>query len=163
MGSVNKFHHPLVRVTMLVLLVTTAAAVFSTSVVLFVDVLEKENTFLGARSNGVRTILEPVAESISTIASESSVLSALPSSESLVFVVKLDSEAVLIRDMLLFLGEEVSRLTSAARTSGAKEFHASRTDVERVAELSPIVVVSSLDARKKDSEQATRAKHNDKS
>lgn len=141
MGNVNTFLHPLVRVTMLVFLVTRAAAVFSTSVVLFVDVLEKEKTLSGARSNGVRTILDPVAESSSTIASESSVLSALPSSDSLVFDVKLESEVLLSREMF-FLGDEVSRLTRAARTSGVNEFHASSTDDERVAECSPTVVSS---------------------
>ena len=125
---------------MLVFRVTTAAAVFSTDVVVFVEVFKKEKTFCGARSKGTNTILVPAASSTSTNASEPSVLSALPSSESVDFDVKLVNEAVLKRLGLSLLEDpEVSKRTSAARTSTGRACQDSRTDADKVAVQAPVV------------------------
>ena len=125
---------------MLVFRVTTEAAVFSTEVVVFVEVFKKVKTFCGARSKGASTILVPAASSTSTNASEASVLSALPSSESVDFDVKLVNDAVLKWLGLSLLEDpEVSKRTSAARTSTGRAFQDSRTDADKVAVQAPVV------------------------
>ena len=120
-GRVKTFLHPLVRVIIDVLVVTTAAEVFSIWVVSLVCVLENSKTFLGALSRGFRTILVPVVGQISTFS-----FASLKTSSELA-----ERDSLLVALVLSAMPN--SEDTKAARTSGGREFHASKTDGERLA------------------------------
>jgi hypothetical protein len=134
MGNVKIFRHPRVCVRTVVLVVTSAAGVFSTLVVSLVRFLEKENTFFGARSSGFSTIVVPVEEFVSVNSSELDAVLSSPLSSEEVVEVKLEREEELIRlDREVEADDVVSTSTNADLTSVGSEVQASNIEADRVA------------------------------
>lgn len=115
---------------MVVLVVTMAPGVRSTSVFSMVEVLEKEKTFFGARSRGLRIVLVPDPTSSST---SSLLLLMLSEDDDLSSSSVVDDEEVEDSMMLaLFLLALTSIFTSAALTSDGSDVQASNMDADKV-------------------------------
>ena len=121
------FLHPFVEVITVVFVVTVEDAVFITSVLSREVVFVSSKTFFGARSNGLKKVLLPESVSSSTIIPSWSVLSSLLASERLLLPeVRLETEEFLVGCVLF---DDISDATSAALTSGLREFQVSKIDI----------------------------------
>mmetsp|Transcript_60096 Transcript_60096/g.147816 ORF Transcript_60096/g.147816 Transcript_60096/m.147816 type:complete len:264 (-) Transcript_60096:138-929(-) len=176
MGNVKTLRQPFDVVMTVVFVVTIDDAFFSTWTVSRDVVLEISNTFFGARSNGVKIVVVPDSGHSSTITCSNLlllvvVLLLFPLSSSLLLLLELlalscrSSSGVktelLPVDVILDQTPDVDRgnddedaktvldisvAMSAARTSGDKEVHASKTEAGRVGvEIEPDS--SRIDAR----------------
>ena len=124
MGRVNIFLQPFVVVKTVVFVTTVDETVFVTWVVSRDVVLVNSKTLLGARSKGLKIVFTPLSASTSIISPSLSFLASLLASEPLLLLdARLDTE-----DTFVEATDDISDAMSAARTSGLKEFHASRIE-----------------------------------
>lgn len=117
------FLQPFDAVITVVFVVTVDEAVLITWVDCLEVVFVISNTFFGARSNGLKTVLVPVSGSFSIIKPSCATFSSLLSERLLLLM--LDAEVDLVGCVEL---EDISDATKAALTSGERLLHASNIE-----------------------------------